>query len=255
TMHTAVWEIDKIITKQLSADGDTITYGVSFQRYTSGNNWNDYFEYTSTGIKEWVFEWSSTGFLAMRPFQYYQKDDISHYHFLVPGSFSLSSTDLQDKPYYFMPDWQYPDCLNGTVATLYTDDFYSRGLGMTSSYGGYIGSGAWSYDNLVYYNRNGMEWGDSLNWEVLTGIEDLNSNNTFALYPNPANEFIFIQGNFTTAKTECTIFNALGKEMPLKNISFENQSMKLDLTSILPGVYFLVIKNGNQVFTSPFMKQ
>ena len=74
------------------------------------------------------------------------------------------------------------------------------------------------------------------------GMNEMSSNNTFAVFPNPASQKInvFVNGNFGTIM-KLEIFDCIGQLRFLKSSSFEN----IDINSLSSDIYFIVLTNHN----------
>ena len=79
---------------------------------------------------------------------------------------------------------------------------------------------------------------------------NLNENleETVALYPNPAIDFLKIDGD---SYSTYAIVDVAGKTVKSSNI--ENQI--IDLSGVNPGIYTIQLMNGNSVKIARFMKQ
>jgi len=58
------------------------------------------------------------------------------------------------------------------------------------------------------------------------------------IYPNPASNTVFITNNSGAQIESCKIYDILGNEL---NCTFKNEN-SLDISSLMPGSYFLHIK-------------
>ncbi|MGB4931186.1 MAG: T9SS type A sorting domain-containing protein, partial [Chitinophagales bacterium] len=74
----------------------------------------------------------------------------------------------------------------------------------------------------------------------------------FSLYPNPANNFITIETDFSTEKTIC-ITDALGQIV--KTITTSENNITIDLQGVAAGVYFIKMEDGINSVTQKFVKQ
>jgi hypothetical protein len=87
------------------------------------------------------------------------------------------------------------------------------------------------------------------------GVDNLKSkgNNSFALYPNPANDRLYIKFNATnlSEKISYSIIDLYGRVV-LENKS--NIPEYIDISSLADGVYFVRILDGTQVLTNKFIK-
>lgn len=87
-------------------------------------------------------------------------------------------------------------------------------------------------DQTVYYFDN-ISFGSPISLAL-----DSVSNETFKLYPNPVEDYLYIQSSDTTIKN-IDIYNILGKK--IYNSPSEN---RLDMSSYSAGIYFVKINNS-----------
>ena len=74
-------------------------------------------------------------------------------------------------------------------------------------------------------------------------VEDLNLLDNIQVYPNPAQDFIFIDN--ANIDDNVNVFNVVGKRVMSFKIETENQ--QLDITELKSGLYFLRLNNGQAV--------
>jgi uncharacterized repeat protein (TIGR03803 family) len=88
------------------------------------------------------------------------------------------------------------------------------------------------------------------------GIEDHNMPHPIGLYPNPASEFLYIRVHSNPLETlQLRIYNMIGQsEMEVPFNGNNEQEIRIDISELEEGVYFLQFINGNQVFSSKFVK-
>jgi len=88
-----------------------------------------------------------------------------------------------------------------------------------------------------------------------TGINDpvKKRNNSISVYPNPANDELFISSNSVNSseKITCTIIDMFGRTV-LENKLLMNES--IDISTLSEGVYFIRTVNGEYVSTIKFIK-
>ena len=60
---------------------------------------------------------------------------------------------------------------------------------------------------------------------------------SFNIYPNPANDFIFIENISIGSKVD--LFNVLGKN--IKSVEIESHNQRLDINGLNSGVYFVKV--------------
>lgn len=67
----------------------------------------------------------------------------------------------------------------------------------------------------------------------------------FSIYPNPAQDYISLQGEILKNGGNAVFLDALGKEV--KNISFNSSNAKINISNLKRGVYFVNIYNNEGV--------
>jgi len=82
-----------------------------------------------------------------------------------------------------------------------------------------------------------------------TGIEDVNSSTTISVYPNPADEILYIRSN-ENIRYSGSVSSYDGKEI----LNFEDATL-IDISSLPKGVYFLRIQMKNDSRVIRFIKQ
>jgi hypothetical protein len=88
---------------------------------------------------------------------------------------------------------------------------------------------------LVYYNKNGEEWGTPL---IVTGIDEITKISSFIhIFPNPATTFITIQIKEGIAIEEAIIYNHLGQKA-LEAVPVNNT---VDVSGLKAGIYFIEV--------------
>lgn len=84
---------------------------------------------------------------------------------------------------------------------------------------------------------------------VYTGITSREKNNSFAVYPNPATERIFIEWNIASSiETELMLYSSAGEKVLSRHIS-ANGSMQhiLDLSAFPNGLYLLQVTSADSI--------
>ncbi|MCL2302769.1 MAG: M28 family peptidase [Lentimicrobiaceae bacterium] len=89
--------------------------------------------------------------------------------------------------------------------------------------------------SAVYGSRESEPSNESCT-SILSVIE---YNSNFKIYPNPANDKIFIDGNFTKQKAEIIDIN--GKS--ILTISIESNLNEVDISNLTAGIYFIKVSN------------
>ena len=119
---------------------------------------------------------------------------------------------------------------------------------------------------LIYYNkiltRTSYRWDTYVDqWVEQSGniyyyspvqatlINRVNDNNMIMLYPNPARETVFIQlnGINTTKGFKATLYNATGKQLPLKYSATGEKTIQATVSDIPPGYYLLRVSSDKKI--------
>jgi hypothetical protein len=134
-----------------------------------------------------------------------------------------------------------------SVISVYTinDANFSEGLGQTYLFIEHIGNFDPSYTNMIYYNKSGITCGT-----YAVGINEIVINK-FLLFPNPTNSTLTIldeQNDFKNSTIE--IKNNFGQTVML--IPFSNN---IDISYLLPGMYYLSIQGNSNYKPIKFLKK
>ncbi len=78
--------------------------------------------------------------------------------------------------------------------------------------------------------------------------------NTLKLYPNPAQQSIFIETTAVNDHSTVTVYDALGKMHQLPSAA-KNNTIELDIQSLAPGVYTILYRNGVVQQSGVFIKE
>ena len=102
-----------------------------------------------------------------------------------------------------------------------------------------------------YLNHRPQLMGDINN--VVSSLQVDNSGNSWQIIPNPASQFIQLQwpGSFNQP-CHFSIFSAQGQIIHANTI--ENKQT-IDISGILPGMYYLNVNDGEKMITKKFIKQ
>jgi hypothetical protein len=83
---------------------------------------------------------------------------------------------------------------------------------------------------------------------LIQGIENTNSDLKCMIYPNPAQDYVFVKMNTDNSKSiKLSLFDYTGRILFSKETLDENQIINLNAYN--PGVYFIKVENGNENFT------
>lgn len=100
---------------------------------------------------------------------------------------------------------------------------------------------------LVYYKKGTTTWGTPISKTV--GINEVNQPNQLSVYPNPAQNEVFINLKQTG---QLNLYNAVGViclEQPIMGPS------KINLSTLKPGLYYYTITTKSKVFNGKLLKE
>lgn len=120
---------------------------------------------------------------------------------------------------------------------------YKKGLGgpyyactNTFSFGG-------SERKLVYYKKGNTSWGTPL---LVTGVSDVKTANKLEVFPNPADDIIYITSNESNIKQGVfKLFDGMGRT--IKTEYFSGVNSKINLSGVPAGVYFYEVRDNKEV--------
>jgi hypothetical protein len=145
--------------------------------------------------------------------------------------------------YDLMPSYDNDSCLRTfTSDDCYTNPTYYLGLG-----GPYYPYCEWGHDEyayeLVYYKKGDTEWGTPFDFEV--SVKDYEKDNSFNIYPNPANDYITIKSANNEILSNCMIdfYDIFGRKCLSKHI--EN-SEHIDISFLQKGYYTVKLIQENK---------
>jgi hypothetical protein len=129
---------------------------------------------------------------------------------------------------------------------------YGDGIGLTYREGfDYIGED--NFEKLVYFNKNGEEWGTPIDWTNLKAVGENTWLDESSIYPTLAwNEITISISAEAQPNTSAVILSINGKLV--KSIDRLKPLESIDTTSLSKGVYFIQIINGKGTKTHRFVK-
>ncbi len=99
------------------------------------------------------------------------------------------------------------------------------------------------YTNSVYFTTLSLREGES------TLINQLD------VYPNPATDKLSFEFPFAEGDAAITIINTLGQTVLTQVVSNTNNTADLDINQLSEGLYLIVVKNGDSIYSSRFVKR
>lgn len=86
------------------------------------------------------------------------------------------------------------------------------------------------------------------------GINEINSNESFFIYPNPANEVLNIEmPNFNNQETKLSVYSL--NSQVVKTMTINNKKSTLNIKHLTPGLYFIQLNNGTNSYKMKFVKE
>ncbi|MDX1912839.1 MAG: T9SS type A sorting domain-containing protein [Saprospiraceae bacterium] len=77
----------------------------------------------------------------------------------------------------------------------------------------------------------------------------------FEVYPNPAHSWLFISARVWASPIALEIFDVLGRRVLQQQIAASSGGELVNLQALSPGVYFLSLRSGGQVWTRKLVKE
>jgi len=96
--------------------------------------------------------------------------------------------------------------------------------------------------------------------EIIAGINEIKNNLVVNLFPNPATDNLNVKINTLTAVNETiniSLVDALGRNVISFNekLNGTNATLKMDISSLKNGIYFVRIANGKSIISKTFVKR
>jgi len=203
--------IFKITHKQLSLNGDTLTYywhvnRVMYNFYegdTTYSNFTDTIAYTKLDSVVHI----SVDTVYSNPELYNQR---------------LINRDYDTSYYYYI---EYNDYI----------------VGCGGPYRSYSDAGGiYSFQNLCYFKKGNEEWGT----ELIVDVEDFQGDESeYLIFPNPADDFLFISLPENSFNAVIRFYDMTGQLLFQKEIRLSNDF--IDVSRLSPGLYFLNLQSGD----------
>jgi len=108
-------------------------------------------------------------------------------------------------------------------------------------------------DDILIYNRalDGDEVLDIFNYMSTSNSTQKDANFEIILYPNPADDYLLIKNNFKSIDNSFVILDVRGKNIMKGNI---DQNL-VNLSSMSPGIYFVILRIDDRIFTEKLIKR
>lgn len=103
----------------------------------------------------------------------------------------------------------------------------------------------WQDGELVY--QNGDQDCDEIYEQHHLGVEEIEDENGFAIYPNPSHDVLFVKTcHGASLQSEYRITNIMGQTLMIGKITSENQMIAV--SSLPKGIYFITVNNASKIF-------
>lgn len=90
---------------------------------------------------------------------------------------------------------------------------------------------------------------------TINSIEDKATSNALTIYPNPAHDFVIIASSqLIKSNNVVSIYDITGNLIS-EDLSLSNNNLKLNISALNAGIYFIQVKNDDGLFTQKFIKK
>ena len=100
----------------------------------------------------------------------------------------------------------------------------------------------WQDGELIY--QNGDQDCDEIYEQHHFGVEEIEDENGFAIYPNPSHNVLYVLSD--NINSEYRITNLMGQTIMIGEITSENQMIAV--SSLPKGIYFITVNNASKIF-------
>ena len=121
----------------------------------------------------------------------------------------------------------------------------------TKSY--YVDTKSGNY-NVAVYDIHGCSISVGINIIYHVGINELSSDNSISIFPNPASNQLFIHGDRAIENATLTIFNMIGERVLDQKILHSDHT-SVDIENIAAGIYFIEIRQQESKWVGRFVKE
>ena len=99
----------------------------------------------------------------------------------------------------------------------------------------------------IYFDFNPAVITNTFNTEFITTLSNTEfNNNEFSIYPNPANDFVAFKFNKSTSNlVDIEVYDIQGKQIINIEKALKSTSLKLDVSGLSKGMYFVKLDDGN----------
>ncbi len=127
-----------------------------------------------------------------------------------------------------------------------TTDYFSTGVGTIYNA---LGVEVGNFDAGVSPDAIAIDYRDN------TGVNNLYSDNSVKIYPNPASDVITIKYVDGIAVNGFNILDISGRVIMNGSVDLMSESVNINISKLESGLYFFVLSNGSESVTSSFIKK
>lgn len=94
-------------------------------------------------------------------------------------------------------------------------------------------------------------------WDVPPiGVNDMNSDNSIGVYPNPTNGgIITVAVTSSGVEKQIEVYNLLGEKLFTMPVEANQKEVKLDLSALSKGMYMIKVETGDGVLCKKIIKE
>ncbi len=94
------------------------------------------------------------------------------------------------------------------------------------------------------------------NVDLIQIVNRYYSDHNISIFPNPASEVLYLQANVPFEEANLTVTNLLGTKVIQQQINLsKSPELKLDISFLLPGIYYVNISDGLKSLSGKFLKK
>ncbi len=233
-----------------SVNGDTISYNWEKRiKVMINSNGNNTFTATIDTFLQKIYSNPEFDLLPGVAFEIYDSEEFTTtimkegFHGTIKAQLGGSGT--------VAPFWS-DSCYNYVIFdNCFPDQDYYNGLGGPYYYE-HFGFDECS-NQLVYYKKDGIEWGTPIDFTVNSNLIPIEQKPGFVtIFPNPANDLVNIVFKGNSGEYRLQIVDNSGRK--LAECSFEGETNTLDISNLKHSIYLLRFITDNQIFIRKLIK-
>ncbi len=131
-----------------------------------------------------------------------------------------------------------------------------KAAGNSSARKDYYSADPSPYQGLSYYRLKQSDFDGKANYSKIIAVEFVKEEDGLKIYPNPSNGIVTIEflEQLVSQSTRITLKNVYGKQLKFNQVISKNQ-IKLDLSELPAGVYFIGITTGTKTIERKIVLQ